>query len=245
MQIHTEGLVIRQSDTGENDRIVTILTKDYGIVRAFANGAKKLKSRSQSATQLLSYGRFSIYCGRDHNTINEAQSIEVFFKLREDIKRLTLAQYFCELAGELAPESDEAEDYLKLMLNSLHFLAAGTRPQALLKAVTELRMLCLAGYMPDLVACTDCGKYEDTVMHFDCENGHLRCEPCGGGGIPLGLGLLTAMRHICYAEFVRVYAFTLPDESMDHLAEITGCYLAAHVHKPFKTLEFYRTLRGG
>ena len=74
---------------------------------------------------------------------------------------------------------DEAEDFLKLMLNSLHFLANGTRPQLLLKAVTELRMLCLAGYMPDLTACEGCGKFEDTTMYFDKENGRLFCADCG------------------------------------------------------------------
>lgn len=240
--MNTDGLVIKETSTGESDRIVTVLTKDFGIVRAFANGARKIKSRSQCATQLLSYSRFSIYKSKESFIIDEAQSIEVFFKLREDIEKLTLAQYFCELSGELAPEMDEAEDYLKLMLNSLHFLANGTRPQPLLKAVTELRMLCLSGYMPDLTACEGCGKFEDTVMLFDKDNGQLFCSDCIGQGMPVGMGIVTAMRHICYSDFVKLYAFTLPDESLRILAQITESYLATHVPKRFKTLDFYNTL---
>lgn len=242
MQMNTEGLVIKSTDTGENDRIVTVLTKDFGIVRAFANGAKRMKSRSQSATQLLSYSRFSIYKSKDSFIINEAQCIEVFFKLREDIERITLAQYFCELAGELAPEMDDAEDYLKLMLNSLHFLANAARPAMLLKALTELRLLCLAGYMPDLTACNQCGKFEDTVMFFDHENGRLSCPDCGARGDAVGMGILTAMRHICYSEPEKLYAFTLPDESLKTLSQVTESYLATQVQRKFKTLEFYKTL---
>ncbi|MEI6579897.1 MAG: DNA repair protein RecO [Eubacteriales bacterium] len=242
MQMNTDGLVIRQTDTGENDRIVTVLTKDYGIIRAFANGAKRIKSSSQCATQLLSYSRFSIYQGKESYIINEAQSIEVFFKLRQDIERLTLAQYFCELAGELAPEMDEADDYLKLMLNSLSFLANGTRPQLLLKALTELRMLCLSGYMPDLTACESCGKFEDTLMFFDKENGQLFCSECSPKGVPVGMGVVTAMRHICYSEAVKLYAFTLPVESLKLLSQVTESYLATHIQRKFKTLEFFNNL---
>ena len=242
MQMNTEGLVIRQTDTGESDRIVTVLTKDYGIIRAFANGAKRMKSRSQCATQLLSYSRFSIYQSKESYIVDEAQSIEVFFKLRQDIERLTLAQYFCELAGELAPEMDQAEDYLTLMLNSLHFLANGTRPQLLLKALTELRMLCLSGYMPDLTACEGCGKFEDTLMFFDKENGQLFCTECSPQGVPVGMGVVAAMRHICYSEPVKLYAFTLPDDSLKQLSQVTESYLATHVQRKFKTLEFFNTL---
>lgn len=242
MQINTDGLVIRENAVGENDRVITVLTKDYGILRAFANGAKRMKSRSQCATQLLSYSRFSIYQGRNSCTVNEAQTIEIFFKLREDIERLSLAQYFCELAGELTPETDEAGSYLKLMLNSLHFLANETRPQLLLKALTELRMLCLSGYMPDLTACETCGKFEDTVMYFDKDNGRLFCSDCKTQGIAAGMGVVTAMRHICYSDPVKLYAFTLPDESLMQLSQITQSYLLTHVQRKFKTLDFYNSL---
>ena len=242
MQMNTDGLVIKETSTGENDRIVTVLTNDFGIVRAFANGAKRMKSRSLSATQLLSYSRFSIYKSKESFIIDEAQSIDVFFKLREDIERLSLAQYFCELAGELAPEADEAEDYLKLILNSLHFLANGTRPPLMLKAVTELRILCLSGYMPDLTACENCGKFEDTMMFFDKENGRLFCSECGPRGVPAGMGIVTAMRHICYSEPSKLYAFALPADSLRLLSQITEGYLATHVQRKFKTLDFYNSL---
>ena len=114
MQINTDGLIIREQSIGESDRLVTVLTREQGILRAFVRGAKAMKSRSASSTQLLCYSRLSIYEGREKYIIDEAEPIEVFFSLRTDFEKLSLAQYFCELALALAPEKMEAGDFLRL-----------------------------------------------------------------------------------------------------------------------------------
>ena len=111
MQINTDGLVIMERTVGESDRLVTLLTREEGIIRAFSPLAKTLKSKQSSATQLLCYSRFSIYRGRDKYIINDAQPLEVFFDLRSDIETLSLAQYFCELVSVLAPEEAAAGDF--------------------------------------------------------------------------------------------------------------------------------------
>ena len=80
MQINTDGLVIMERTVGESDRLVTLLTREEGIIRAFSPLAKTLKSKQGSATQLLCYSRFSIYRGRDKYIINDAQPLEVFLK---------------------------------------------------------------------------------------------------------------------------------------------------------------------
>ena len=178
MKFRTEGLIIREQQTGEDDRLVTLLTRDHGVIRAFVRGAKRIKSRSQSATGLFAYGSYSIYRGRDAYSVDEAQPKEIFFDLRNDIEALALAQYFCELAGELAPVEDDADEFLRLILNALHMLMNKKRPQAQLKAVVELRLLCLSGYMPDLVVCGDCGEEYDGNFLFSPVEGLIFCEKC-------------------------------------------------------------------
>lgn len=150
MQVVTQGLIIKEQAVGESDRLVTILTKDEGVVRAFARRAKNLKDSKNAATGLLCYSRLKLSKGRDTYNVNEAFPIEVFFGLRKDVTALALAQYFCQLAVELVPEGVESSEYLRLVLNALHFLCQGTRPQLLLKAIVELRMVSEAGYMPNL-----------------------------------------------------------------------------------------------
>jgi len=78
MLIETEGLVIMEKSVGENDRLITVLTRQEGVVRAFAQQAKKIKNNKLSATQLLSYSRFTIFKGREKYIIDDAQPIEVF-----------------------------------------------------------------------------------------------------------------------------------------------------------------------
>ena len=130
MHIETDGLVIREQPVGENDRLVTLLTRKAGIVRGFAKGIKTVRNPKSSGTSLLSYSQFSLYQGRSRMIIDNARPKEMFFGLREDIGRLALAQYFCELAGALAPEGQPAEDCLRLLLNGLYFLSKGQRHPA-------------------------------------------------------------------------------------------------------------------
>ena len=98
MQVVTQGLIIKEQAVGESDRLVTILTKDEGVVRAFARRAKNLKDSKNAATGLLCYSRLKLSKGRDTYNVNEAFPIEVFFGLRKDVTALALAQYFCQLA---------------------------------------------------------------------------------------------------------------------------------------------------
>lgn len=130
MRIETDGLVIREQTVGESDRLVTLLTRSAGILRGFARQAKTIRSAKASGTSLLCYSQFSVFKGRERVIIDDARPKESFFGLREDIARLALAQYFCELAGVLTPEESPAEDYLRLMLNALYFLSKNARAAA-------------------------------------------------------------------------------------------------------------------
>ena len=136
MQLKTQGLIIKEQTVGESDRLVTILTRDEGVVRAFARRAKNLKDSKNAGTGLLCYSRLKLSRGRDTYNVNEAFPIEVFFDLRRDITALALAQYFCELSVELVPDGAESGDYLRLVLTPCIFEQAG-RPEAQLKAIVS------------------------------------------------------------------------------------------------------------
>lgn len=246
MQINTDGLVITEKTIGESDRLVTLLTRDEGVIRAFSPLAKTLKSKQGSATQLLCYSRFSIYRGRDKYIINDAQPIEVFFDLRNDIEKLSLAQYFCELVSVLAPEEDTAEDFLRLILNALYFLAKGKRPNLLIKAAVEMRILELSGYMPDLVCCQKCAAYESDDMVFFPRQAVLYCRDCyiptSEFAFHMGRGVTTALRHTVYADFEKLFSFQLPSQEQRQLAQITEQYLILTLERRFNTLDFYHQI---
>ena len=246
MQIKTQGIIIREQVIGESDRLITALTQDEGVVRAFARRAKNLKDSKNSATGLLCYSRLNLYKGREKYIVNDAFPIEVFFGLRQDIVRLALAQYFCSLAAELVPEGVEAGEYLRLVLNALHFLSERTRSPELLKPIVELRMLSLAGYMPDLVCCAQCGAYEAERMYFKINRGTIYCQSCylnnGDPCAPLSKAALTAMRHIIYSDFEKIFSFALSEGAGKELSTAVEAYLLHILGKRPKTLDFYQSL---
>ncbi len=241
MRMNTDALVLKVTDTGESDRLVTLLTSEYGVIRAFANRAKKINSRMHGATQSLCYGDFSIYKSRDSYIIDDAVAKEVFFGLRDDIEKISLAQYFCSLAMELAPEMEPARDYLRVTLNSLHMLQTGRRSNNFLKAVTELKFMVFSGFMPDLVACAGCGCEPEGEILFNVADGCVYCRNCGSG-MRINATVFASMRHVCANPVERMYSFSLPTEDEKRFAEVCERFLISQTGKRFKTLEFYKSL---
>lgn len=244
MQITTKGLIIREQSIGESDRLVTLLTADFGIVKAFVRRAKAYKSRNLSSTSLFVYGDFTLYKGKDAYVIDNASPIEVFFDLRADIERLSLAQYFAQVTYFLAAEEQPANEMLRLLLNALHLLCRGSKNMRILKSAFEMRAISLGGFMPNILACYRCGTYESNIMFFDIEEGCIYCEDCfRNNAVTAPIGVITAIRYICLCEDVsKVFSFKLSDENIEILSDICEKYLISKIDSKLTTLEFYKGL---
>ncbi len=245
MRRTTKGLVIKEQTIGESDRLVTLLTADFGLVKAFVRRAKQLKSRLNSATTLFAYCDFSLYRSKDAFIVDDAVPIEVFFNLRQDIDRLTLAQYFAQLAYELSAEEQPQDELLRLTLNSLHLLCKGEKSITQIKAVLEFRALCLGGYMPSVLACDHCGTYETPLMYFDTMEGRIYCENCPkAGAVPVPKNVVTAIRFICLTEPTKIFSFSLSEENISLLGSIAEKYTLTRIQRRLSALEFYKGLQG-
>ena len=245
MKFRTDGLIIKEQNIGENDRLVFALTKSNGVIRAFVKGAKNIKNQKCAATSLLSYSRLTIYKSRDSYIIGEAQSIRIFSKLRSNVKNMCLAQYFCELALTICPREQNSDNFLSLVLNSLYLLSEEKRSPDLIKPCLEMRLVSLAGYMPDLTMCRQCGEYYADTMYFLPNIGVLECASChpkSVGGIALNPSVLTALRHTIYADDDKLFSFSLPQEGLDLLNVCSESYLKYKFEKDFKTLNFYKAI---
>lgn len=247
MKLSTDGLILKEMSISDNDKLITILTRKEGIIRAFVKGAKNLKNKNAAATQLLCYSRFTIYKGRDKYIIDESQLEELFFELRGDIEKLSIAQYFCELCISVIPEETYSEDFLRLILNALFFLCKDKLDKELVKSVVEMRLMSLSGYAPNLVCCKNCAKYEDKYMYFVTETGDLYCSSCFKEntykGLRIDMGVLTALRHSIYSEFKNIFSFNLPCESKKILSVVTEAYVCSRLEKTFRSLDFYTQIK--
>ena len=136
-------------------------------------------------------------------------------------------------------------ELLRLILNSLHFLTKEKRFPPLIKAITELRVAVISGYSPNLIACDGCGKFEDDVMYFEIDGGELKCKDCDKQGqyATIDRTILSAMRHIAYCEFSKLYSFEIPCDKAKILADITGKYITVQTDHRFSTLDFYESIK--
>lgn len=246
MKFQTQGLIIKEQNIGEQDKLVFALTKSNGIIKAFVRGAKNLKNQKCASTSLLSYSRFTIYKGRDSYIIGDAQTIRIFSKLRNDVRKMCLAQYFCELALTICPREQKSDAFLSLILNSLYLLGEEKRSPELIKPCFEMRLASMAGYMPDLRMCRGCGEYSAEKMYFLPRLGVLECADChtnnGEISVELNPSTLTALRHTVYADDDKLFSFSLSSEGLAALNEASESYLKYRFEKDFKTLRFYKMI---
>ncbi len=245
MRFTLKGLVLKQVKLRESDRILTLMTPEQGVVSVSARGSMKPSSKLFSASGQFCYSEWSLKDGKGMYTALEASPIEVFFGLRESLESLSLAAYLAEILQILSPTGQEAVVLFRLALNCLHVLdKQGASPQTV-KAVFELRALSESGFMPDVLACTDCAKYEGGTFFFDTRNGLLLCGECAAekGVRPnISPSAVQALRHIVLCEDMRLFAFALKGESLAQLSILAEQYLLFHIEYPPKTLAFFKTL---
>ncbi len=241
----TQGFVIKELNVGENDRLITIFTKEYGILKAYATGVKSIKSKRSAACSLLTYSSFTVKRKGENYRIVEADTVSSFFTMGMDVEILSLCQYFCELSAVFVDAMNPNEEFLRLILNSLHFLTKEKKYPPLIKAITEFRIAVISGYRPNLLACEGCGKFEDDIMLFNMTDGFLICKDCAeslDGFTPLDRTSLAALRHIAFSEFGKIYSFTVSEKSADKLSKITEKYLTLQTDYRFSTLDFYNSI---
>lgn len=245
MQLVTPGLVLREVKVGESDRILTILTPEHGVLSCTAKGSLRLKSKLFSACGLFCYSEFTLFAGRTLYTVDDAQVKNVFHGLANRLDAMALAMYMAEVTLMLSPSGKEGETLLRLMLNSLYLLSEKKALPRKIKAIYELRAVSEAGFMPNLLCCRECGKYQGGPFCFDLTASDLLCEDCAAklGLAPnLDEAALTALRHIILVEDRRVFGYTIPPESQRLLNAVAEQYACRQLDKTPKTLEFLQTV---
>ena len=243
MKTTTNGLVIWESRTGEADRVITLMTPT-GVITAYAKGSLRPRGRLTSSTAMLTLSDFELFTGRNMYTVDDAQVRRRFLRLTTDPVSYALAVYFCELLKLLAPVEDDASGFLSLMLNSLYLLDEQKKPLALVKAVFELRVMSLAGYMPDLSGCVSCGADGRDGAHFNVAEGTMLCPRCAAAsGVRINVpgSVVQAMRYVTTSTAAKAFSFTL-EKHMDPLCELAERYLLTRLERPVSTLQFYTSV---
>jgi DNA repair protein RecO (recombination protein O) len=166
------GIVLRTYKLGEADRIIVLMTRDHGKVRAVAKGVRKTKSRFGARLEPMSHASLQLYLGRELDTITQAESVDHFRPIRDALDRVTKASAMLEATEQLALEREPNIRLYQMLLGALRSLAAHEAP--LVVPGFFLKSLALEGFRPIVDGCAVCGEGEPLVA-FDADEGGLLC----------------------------------------------------------------------
>ena len=250
MILEVTGLVTRTVDLSESDRMISLFTAEKGMISAVARGSKNYANRAMAAAQLFCYGRFLLYRRGDKYWVKEAELIESFYAIRQDIVRTALCSYLCDVLNDTATAQPEPE-LLRLALNCLHAAASGRFQPVQIKAAYEWRAAALLGFMPDVTACRDCGRTEGNFMLYVMD-GTIVCDECRaslaeepeqpGERVVAELlppGVLHAVRYVLFCPQEKLLSFRLSDDEMHLFARAAETYLTNQLERTFRSLQFY------
>ncbi len=243
--IKTSGVVIRRTKVKDNDLILTIFTKDLGVIRASARGARGFKNRLAAGTALFAYSDFVLYPGRELYKVNSCELLESFYSLTANIERLAFATYIADLTGYAVQEEAGTERLLSLFLNTFYLFAKWGGELRTVKCVYELKLLDFLGFTPCLEGCVSCGGAE--TPYFAAEEGGLLCAACQKElqtGRPVSAACLDAMRHVLTSDDKRAFAFRLSPDVLEELEQHVAGLLSVFIDHDFYSLTYLNTVLG-
>lgn len=184
--------MLRTLRLGEADRILTVLLREAGKVRAVAKGVRRPQSKLGGRVEPLVEVRGLFWKGRELDVVTQIEAIDVHRRVRENLDRLTQALAMAEVVDGLLPDRQPVPELLTMLLGALRRLEGD--PWELVAPAFFLKLLALEGSAPVVEACAACGATEPLVA-FDLARGGVLCSRCrqGQSVSPEALGLLRAV----------------------------------------------------
>lgn len=252
-EIKVKGLVLKAVDFGDNDILLTIDAEETGKICATVKGGKSLKSKFISVSEPFVYASFGLRKTSKYFYLFDAELIDDFYPLREDLGKMALASYICDVADELSLEGVVDDALLKLTLNALYALSYKGIPNEFIKACYEFKATVISGFMPDLALCSVCGKEPEGDSFINASEGTLICSECmirpqektgitsASVILPVTDAVLCALRFIEEAPIQKFLSFRL-NEDAKILYNFCEKYLICHLEKELYTLVFYKSV---
>ena len=206
-----QGVVLRTHRLGEADRIVSVLTEGRGKVRAVVKGVRKTKSRFGARLEPMTHVALQLYEGRELDTVTQAETIETFRAVREDLDRVARAGALLEAVDQLAQEGEPNPALYRMLLGALRSLA--DRDSPLIVAGFYWKLLSLEGFHPLLEACAACGAEDAPLVAFDLEQGGSLCRSCRRG---------TAVSDAAFALLREILGGQLSKALLEPASEVTA-----------------------
>jgi DNA repair protein RecO (recombination protein O) len=233
-----EAVVLRTHKLGEADRIITLLTRQHGRVRAVAKGVRRTTSRWGSRLEPFTHVDLQLAEGRSLDVITQAETLDPFHaRLGLDYDRYTSGTVMLETAERLVTEEKQPSlQQFLLLVGGLRAMVAGEHtPSAVLDSYL-LRSLAVAGYAPSFDHCVTCGE-EGPHRWFNPSMGGMLCVTCRvpGSASPAPETIL-ALAALLTGDWAVVHA-TSPRQ-LKEASTLVAAYLAWHLERGLRSIQY-------
>ena len=209
------GMVLSAAPVGDYDKLVVLLTRERGKIRAFARGARRPGSALMAAANAFAFGEFQIYEGRTSYTMSQASIQNYFGELMTDFEGACYGQYFLEFADYYTRENADGSDFLKLAYQSLRALLVPSLPRKLVRYIYELKAMTYSGECPQTFE-----QFSDWNLNPSTEY---------------------ALQYVVAASVEKLYTFLLTEEGFAEFARVVTWLRKHYVEHRFKSLEILET----
>ena len=209
------GMVLSAAPVGDYDKLVVLLTRERGKIRAFARGARRPGSALMAAANAFAFGEFQIYEGRTSYTMSQASIQNYFGELMTDFEGACYGQYFLEFADYYTRENADGSDFLKLAYQSLRALLVASLPRKLVRYIYELKAMTYSGECPQTFE-----QFSDWNLNPSTEY---------------------ALQYVVAASVEKLYTFLLTEEVFAEFARVVTWLRKHYVEHRFKSLEILET----
>jgi len=241
MLVKTAGIVLKNSKFNENDSLLVIFTRKMGKISAVAKGARNPKSVLLAGIQPFCYSDFVLYKGKSLYTVSQCDTKQSFYKLREDLDRLTYASYLLELVGAEISEGSTNNRLFNLLGKTLLLMS---NPDIELKTVLrafELKFLYYSGYTPHLSSCVNCNSNQQSGWRFSNKEGGILCSDCHNvdyKAVKISDHTLKLARYLLFKDINEVQKLKISDFLNNELSKVLKEYILVHINKQsFKSLD--------
>jgi DNA repair protein RecO (recombination protein O) len=241
-----EAVVLRHNNWGEADRLLVLFTQEMGKIRAIAKGARKLRSRKAGHLEPFTRVSLQLARGRDMLIVTQAETLDPYLPLRQDLQLPTYASYIVELLDRFTYEEGENRALYHLLTDTLERLCSSADIDLVVRYY-EIRLLDLVGFRPQLMNCIHCGaEILPQDQYFSAALGGVLCPNCGkgvAGSRPISMDALRYLRHFQRSSYTEALRASLTPTLNREIEAIMQHYMVYLLERSLNTPAFLRRMR--
>jgi DNA repair protein RecO (recombination protein O) len=244
--LRVDAVVLRHTDWGEADRILGLFTREHGKLRAIAKGVRKIHSRKAGHVEPFTRVALLLAHGRDFWILTQAEMMEAYMPLRENLALTAYAAYTVELIDRFTYDEGQNLALYTLLVDTLKRLCEESDPYIVIRYY-EIRLLDLIGFRPELFHCVLCREeILPRDQFFAADLGGVLCPHCGPlhkGALPVLMPTLKMLRHYQRSTFHEAQRAPISGGTRREMESLLQYYLTYLLERGINSTAFLREMK--